>query len=94
MLSWSVEIINPLKIPSDSISKGLIFQKFSGGHADPLRFGKLCMPDPSKCQKKKSGLGCETSQIVYFAYNCHAHSNIIMPPAFQNPGSAPALGFI
>ena len=36
----------PLKMPSDSISEGLIFQNFLGGHAPrPPRFGMLCMPD-------------------------------------------------
>ena len=35
-------------------------------------------------------LACFVCQIVYFALNYHAHSNIIVPPPFQNPGSAPA----
>ena len=36
----------PLKVPSDSISEGLIFQNFLGGMPpDPPRFGMLCMPD-------------------------------------------------
>ena len=33
MLSWNSRNSKPLKMPSDSISEGLIFQKFSGGHA-------------------------------------------------------------
>ena len=42
----SVEEVTPLKEPSDSISEGLIFSKFSGGMPpDPPRFGMLCMLD-------------------------------------------------
>ena len=36
----------PLKVPSDIISEGLIFQSFLGGMPpDPPRFGMLRMPD-------------------------------------------------
>ena len=44
MLSWSSRDNKPLKMPSDSISEGLIFQNFLGGMPpDPPRFG--IMPD-------------------------------------------------
>ena len=42
------------------------------------------LPDPLD-------LACFACQIVYFAHNYHAHSNKIVPPPFQNPGSAPGI---
>ena len=45
-LGISRRINKPLKVPSDSISEGLIFQNFLGGMPpDPPRFGMLRMPD-------------------------------------------------
>ena len=49
----------PLKMPSDSISEGLIFQNFLGGHAPrPPRFGMLCMPNRVLCTQLLCSLQC------------------------------------
>ena len=47
VLSWSSRDNKPLKMPSDSISEGLIFQNFLGGM--PPDLGMLCMPDCVLC---------------------------------------------
>ena len=73
ILSWSSRDNKPLKMPSDSISEGLIFQNFLGGHAsDPPRFGMLCMPD----------CACTLHTITMLTVTK-------LCPPFQNPGSAP-----
>ena len=71
MLSWNSR--TSLKVPSDSISEGLIFQNFLGG----------------ACPQTPLDLACFACQIVCSSHNYHVHYNIFVPPPFMNPGSAP-----
>ena len=41
MLSWNSRSNKPLKVPSDSISEGLIFQNFLGHAPRPPRSGTI-----------------------------------------------------
>ena len=76
MLSWNSRSNKSLKVPSDSISEGLIFQNFLGGHAPrPPRFGMLRMPDRELLTQLSCSLQCICS------YMCPP------PPPFVNPGS-------
>ena len=59
MLSWNSRSNKPLKVPSNSISEGLIFQNFLGGHAPrPPRFGMLRMPDRVLLTQLSCSLQC------------------------------------
>ena len=57
MLSWNSRNSKPLKMPSDSISEGLIFQKFSGG----------------ACSQTPLDLTCSACLNMCFAHNYYVH---------------------
>ena len=75
MLSWNIRSNKPLKVPSDLITEGLIFQNFLGGMPpDPLDLA--CYT----CQNVCSACTLLSCSLQY-----------ICAPPFVNPGSAPEL---
>ena len=65
MLSWNNRSSKPLKVPSDSISEGIIFQNFVGGHAPrPPRVGMLRMPDRMLLTQLLCSLQCICAPLL------------------------------